>query len=72
MPALNGGLFFQPAVDALEVFFVEFAGCGGQAQQRQNIVVARLSEITAGTEQLLLRVQYIDLCAYADLLAKQR
>jgi 3-deoxy-D-manno-octulosonic-acid transferase len=60
----------ERAVHRLDVRLGERAGRGLQAQRRLQVVVARLLQVAARLEHLLLRVQHVDAGAHADVAAE--
>src|SRR5688500_12594894 len=65
-PLLRG----EGTIDLFEVFLAQAAGGGLEAQLVGNGVVARHREVAPRGEQLLLRVEHVDVDAHAHLVAE--
>ena len=60
----------QCPVHLIEVFFAQAAGSGLEPEVVRDGVVARGRQVPSGGKQLLLRVQYVDVNAHTDFVAK--
>jgi len=60
----------EDAIDLTHVIFIEIADGGLQAQLLEDRVVASRGKLALGRENLLLRVEYVNIDAYADVVAE--